>query len=123
MRDTVLCHIFRLNSVSRPLSVVRCHLYLAIQMTTWLLRRALNSLQNTMVVMSMEGHDVFSKVTGGRPVFTSEAVGGGAPGPPKAGTGRGCLPPQRSCARSDQAGASEPKKRFHDPYIIRMQTT
>jgi len=33
--------------------------------------------------MSMEGHDVFSKVTGGRPVFTSEAVGGGAPGPQK----------------------------------------
>ncbi len=40
----------------------------------------------------MEGHDVFSKVTGGRPVFTSEAVGGGAPGlvPQKRGTGRGC---------------------------------
>ena len=75
--------------------------------------------------MSMEGHDVFSKVTGGRPVLTSEAVGGGAPGPvpQERGTGRGCLPPQRSCARSDQAGASEPKKRFHDPYIIRMQTT
>ncbi len=75
--------------------------------------------------MSMEGHDVFSKVTGGRPVFTSEAVGGGAPGPvpQERETGRGCLPPQRSCARSDQAGASEPKKRFHDLYIIRMQTT
>jgi hypothetical protein len=50
---------------------------------------------------------------------------GGAPGPvpQERETGRGCLPPQRSCARSDQAGASEPKKRFHDPYIIRMQTT
>ncbi len=89
--------------------------------------------------MSMEGHDVFSKVTGGRPVFTSEAVGGGEPLVPfrrngKQGGGAlpaiasrsgeaGGLPPQRSCARSDQAGASEPKKRFHDPYIIRMQTT
>ena len=34
-------------------------------------------------VMSMYGHDVFSKVTGGRSVFTSEAVGGGAAGPQK----------------------------------------
>jgi hypothetical protein len=47
---------------------------------------------------------VSSDVTGGRPVLTSAAVGGGAPGPPQAGTGRGRLPPHRSCARSDQAG-------------------
>jgi len=47
-----------------------------------------------MVVMSMEGHDVFSKVTGGRPVFTSEAVGGGAPGPvpQERETGGGAFP-------------------------------
>ncbi len=43
----------------------------------------------------MEDYEVFSKVTGGRPVFTSAAVSG---------------------------GASEPQKRFHDPYLIRMQT-
>ena len=53
-------------------------------------------------------------MTGGRPVLTSAAVGGGAPGPPKrsgGGNREGALSPTRSCARSDQAGASEPKKR------------
>jgi hypothetical protein len=49
---------------------------------------------------------VSSDVTGGRPVLTSAAVGGGAPGPvpQERETGRRCLPPHRSCARSDQAG-------------------
>jgi len=31
----------------------------------------------------MEDYGVFSKMTGGRPVFTSAAVSGGAPGPPE----------------------------------------
>ena len=74
---------------------------------------------------------VSSDVTGGRPVFTSAAVGGGAPGPPKrsgGGNREGAHSPARSCARSDQAGSlglrpvgptprREPQKRLHDPYI------
>jgi hypothetical protein len=57
---------------------------------------------------------VFSVVTGGRAVFTSAAVGGGAPGPPKQSRGgnrEGAPSPAPSCARSDQAGASELKKK------------
>jgi len=56
----------------------------------------------------MEDHEVFSKVTGGRPVFTSAAVGGGAPGPPErsGGGNRERAPsPRRSCAGSDPAGS------------------
>jgi len=56
----------------------------------------------------MEDHEVFSKVTGGRPGFTSAAAGGGAPGPPKPSEGgnrEGAPSPRRSCARSDQAGS------------------
>jgi len=56
----------------------------------------------------MEDHEVFSKVTGGRLVFTSAAAGGGAPGPPKLSEGgnrEGAPSPLRSCARSDQAGS------------------
>ena len=55
----------------------------------------------------MEGHEVFSKVTGGRVVFASAAVSGGAPGPPERsgdGNREGPPSPTRSCARSDQAG-------------------
>jgi len=47
--------------------------------------------------MWMQAHEVFSEVTGGRTVFTSTAVGGGAPGPPKPGEGgnrEGALPPR-----------------------------
>ena len=57
--------------------------------------------------MLCKDREVFSKVTGGRPVLTSAAVGGGAPGPPKpsgGGNREGVLSPTRSCARSDQAG-------------------
>ncbi len=71
--------------------------------------------------MLIQDHEVFSKVTGGRPAFTSAAVGGGAPGPPKPSEGgnrEGAPSPTRSCARSDQAGASEPQKRLHDPCLI-----
>ena len=49
---------------------------------------------------------VSSGVTGGRPVFTSAAAGGeplARRSHAKAGTGRGRLPPHRSCSRSDQA--------------------
>jgi hypothetical protein len=38
--------------------------------------------------MSREGHEVFSEVTGGRPVFTSAAVGGVVPQERGTGTGR-----------------------------------
>jgi len=58
--------------------------------------------------MLMEVHDVFSKVTGGRPVFTSAAASGGAPGPPErsgVGNREGAVSPKRSCARSDPAGS------------------
>jgi hypothetical protein len=41
---------------------------------------------------------------------TSAAGAGGYPGPPQAGTGRGCTP-GHSCARSDQAGALERQKK------------
>jgi hypothetical protein len=47
-------------------------------------------------------------------VVTSAAVGGGAPSPPKPSRGgnrEGAPSPTRSCARSDQAGASELKKK------------
>ncbi len=54
--------------------------------------------------MWMPAHEVYSEVTGGRPVFTSAAVGGGAPGKAKAGTGRGAFP-TLGCARSDPAGS------------------
>ena len=56
----------------------------------------------------MQDHEVFSKVTGGRPVFTSAAAGGGAPGPPKRSAGgnrEGVHSPASSCARSDPAGS------------------
>jgi len=58
--------------------------------------------------MLMEDHEVFSKVTGGRAVFTSAAVSGGAPGPPErsgVGNREGAVSPRHSCARSDQAGS------------------
>jgi hypothetical protein len=51
---------------------------------------------------------VSSGVTGGRPVLTSAAVGGGAPGPLKrsgGGNREGVPSPARSCARSDQTGS------------------
>jgi len=54
----------------------------------------------------MEDHAVFSKVTGGRPGFTSAAVGGGAPGPLErsgGGNREGAPSPKPSCARSGQA--------------------
>jgi len=56
----------------------------------------------------MEDHEVFSEVTGGRPVFTAAAVSGGAPGPPErsgVGNREGVPSPTRSCARSDPAGS------------------
>jgi len=71
----------------------------------------------------MEDHEVFSKVTGGRSVFTSAAVSGGAPGPPKPSKGgirEGCLPARAAALEVTRPGASEPQKRFHDPYLIRM---
>jgi hypothetical protein len=67
----------------------------------------------------MEGHEVFSKVTGGRAVFTSAAVSGGAPGPPErsgVGSREGAPSPTRSCARSDQAGSLGAHRR---DFIIR----
>jgi hypothetical protein len=59
-------------------------------------------------------------VTGGRPVFTSAAVGGGAPGPvpQERGTGRGRLPPHAAALEVTRPGDSEPQKRLHDPYLI-----
>jgi len=56
----------------------------------------------------MEDHEILSKVTSGRPMLTSAAVSGGAPGPPeRSGVGNREDPPSpgRSCARSDQAGS------------------
>jgi len=56
----------------------------------------------------MEDHEVFSEVTGGRPVFTSAAVSGEAPGPQErsgVGNREGAPSPARSCAGSDQAGS------------------
>ena len=56
--------------------------------------------------MFMKDHEVFSKVTGGRPGFTSAVVGGGAPGPLErsgGGNREGAPSPARSCARSGQA--------------------
>jgi len=56
----------------------------------------------------MEDHKVFSKVTGGKPGFTSAAVGGGAPGPPersKGGNREGAPFRKPSCAGSDPAGS------------------
>ena len=72
----------------------------------------------------MEDHEVFSKVTGGRSVFTSAAVGGGASGavPQERGTERGCLPPHSAALEVTGPGASEPKKRPHDPYLVKMST-
>jgi len=58
--------------------------------------------------MWMQDHEVFSKATGGRPGFTSAAVGGGAPGPPKPSGGwnrEGVPSPALSCASSDRAGS------------------
>ncbi|MFA9434457.1 MAG: hypothetical protein ACERKR_07240, partial [Deltaproteobacteria bacterium] len=57
------------------------------------------------------------------------AVGGGAPGPPEAGTGRGSPPamrarrggrasPKPSCARSDQAGALERQKKHPEEIFV-----
>jgi hypothetical protein len=54
---------------------------------------------------------VSSVVTGGRSVFTSAAAGGGAPGPPKAGTGRGRIPPHAAVLEVTGPGASELKKK------------
>jgi hypothetical protein len=51
---------------------------------------------------------ICSEVTGGRPVLTSTAVGGGAPGPLErsgGGNREGVPSPTRSCVRSDQAGS------------------
>ncbi len=56
----------------------------------------------------VKDHEVLSKVTGGRPVVTSAAVGGGAPGPRKTSVGgnrEGAHSPASSCARSDKAGS------------------
>jgi len=56
----------------------------------------------------MEDHEVFSKVTGGRPGFTSAAVSGGAPGPPeRSGVGKRERVPSStlSCARIDPAAS------------------
>ncbi|UCG12878.1 MAG: hypothetical protein JSU72_20830, partial [Deltaproteobacteria bacterium] len=63
-------------------------------------------------------------VTGGRPVFTSAAVGGGAPGPvsQERGTGRGRLPPRTGALEVTRPAALEPQKRLHDPYLIKMQS-
>ena len=74
--------------------------------------------------MLMEDHEVFSKVTGGRPVFTFAAVGGGAPGPApqERGTGRGCLAPRAAALEVTRPVALEPQKRLHDPFLIKMQT-
>ncbi len=66
-----------------------------------LLMRASYGLHRTTAGMLMEDHEVFSKVTGGRAVFTSAAVSGGAPGPPKPNKGgnRAGVPSlTRSCA-------------------------
>ena len=71
----------------------------------------------------MEDHEVFSKVTGGRPVFTSAAVGGGAPGSPKPSEGgnrEGAPSPNPAALEVTRPGASEPQKRLHDPYLTRM---
>jgi len=60
--------------------------------------------------MLMKDHEVFSEVTGGRPVFTSATAGGGAPGPPKPSEGgnrEGAPSTALSCARSDPAGSLE----------------
>ena len=79
----------------------------------------------------MQDHEVFSKVTGGRPVITSAGVGGGAPGPPKPSEGgnrEGAPSPESSCASSDPVGSlglrpvgptprREPQKRLHYPYL------
>ncbi len=75
--------------------------------------------------MLIEDHEVFSVVTGGRPRFTSAAVGGGAPGrrsPVKSGPAKGRIPPRAAVPEATRPGASEPRKRLHDPYLIKMQT-
>ena len=74
--------------------------------------------------MLMEDHEVFSKVTGGRPVFTSAGGGGGAPGPvaQERGTGRGRLPPRTAALEVTRPAALEPQKILHDPHLIKMQT-
>ena len=62
----------------------------------------------------MEDHEVFSKVTGGRPGFTSAAAGGGAPGPSErsgVGNREGAPSPVRSCARSDPDGSLGPTEK------------
>ena len=77
--------------------------------------------------MWMEGHDVFSEVTGGRDssfygvtewwtpwLARYERVG-------ENGEGGGIIRPK--LLKITSPGDSEPKKRFHDPYIINMQIT
>jgi hypothetical protein len=62
--------------------------------------------------MSREGHEVFSEVTGGRPVFTSAAVGGGVP--QERGTGRGRLPPHAAALEVTPPQAEEPRNHRKD---------
>ncbi len=73
--------------------------------------------------MFMEDYEIFSEVTGGRAVFTSAAVSGGAPGPPErsgVGNREGAPSPRRSCARSDPAGSLGATEKTSCPYLTRM---
>jgi len=80
--------------------------------------RASYGLHRITAGMWMEDHEVFSKVTGGGPVFTSAAVSGGGPSPPErsgVGNREGRLPPQAAALEVTRPGFSELHKRVHDP--------
>jgi len=73
----------------------------------------------------MQDHEVFSKVTGGRQGSLPQLRVGeplARRSPAKAGTGRGRLPPRAAALEVTRPGVSEPQKRLHDPYLIRMPT-
>jgi len=75
--------------------------------------------------MLMEDHEVFSKVTGGRPVSLPQ-LWVGEPltrrSEAESGTGRVRLPPRAAALEVTRPGAPEPQKRLHDPYLIKMQS-